>query len=167
MGSGLTYARTCTSEADTDQLATSLAPLLRPGDVFALNGTLGAGKTRFVQGVAHALGVESEVTSPTFTIHAVYHGNLELNHFDLYRLETEDELEDIGYWEALESDGVSFVEWADKFEHTMPSDYIEMRFSINAEGQHVIKAHACGERSRRLLFLWAKTPDAQLQELTH
>lgn len=157
--------RTCANEAQMDELAASLAPLLRPGDVFALNGTLGAGKTRFVQGVAHALGVEAEVTSPTFSIHVVYAGEIPLNHFDLYRLEDESELEDIGYWETLESDGVSFIEWAGKFPHADPLDFIEMRFAVTEDETRTIKMHAYGSRARRLVYLWAAKPEAEWEKI--
>lgn len=166
MANGLTYMRTLRTEEETDALAATLVPLLRPGDVFALNGMLGAGKTRFVQGVARALGVEGEVTSPTFTIHAVYEtDSLTLNHFDVYRLESDEELDDIGYWETLEGDGVSFIEWAGKFPHSAPSDFIEMRFAVGEDGVRTVKAHAYGARARRLLFFWGETPEADWQKI--
>ena len=166
MANGLTYIRTLHNEAEVDELAATLAPLLHPGDVLTLNGALCAGKTRFVQGVARALGVEGEVTSPTFTIHAQYptHQGMPLNHFDLYRLENEDALEDIGYWEILEGDGVSFIEWADKFPQNAPSDFIEVRLSIGEDNIRTIKAHAYGSRARRLLCVWASKPEAQWQK---
>ena len=85
------------SPGDMDALARTLAPHLRLGDVFLLNGDLGAGKTKFVRGVAQALGVQEDVTSPTFTILISYRtGSLPINHFDLYRLDDSEELTDIG-----------------------------------------------------------------------
>ena len=161
--SALSYKRTLHNVDEVDRLAASLAPLLREGDVFALNGMLGAGKTRFVQAVAGALAIEGEVTSPTYTIHAAYEipdSSLVLNHFDLYRLETEDQLDDIGYWEILEGDGMSFVEWADKFPHALPCDFVEMEFVIGEDEVRTITARAYGQRAHRLLTLWASDPAA-------
>ena len=108
--------RISTSSEATKQLAATLAPYLQAGDVIVLSGDLGAGKTQFVQGVAAGLGVRDQVTSPTFNILLTYPaGSLPLYHFDLYRLEEADELEDIGYYETIDGDGASFVEWGEKF----------------------------------------------------
>lgn len=145
---------TCETEAETDALAAALAGVLQPGSVVLLDGDLGAGKTRFVQGVARALGVDAEVTSPTFTIHAVYQGKLELNHFDLYRLESEEELEDIGYWEALESGGVSFVEWAGKFPEADPGDCVRVRICVDG-GTRKFSVAGQGAHGRAVAAAWA------------
>jgi tRNA threonylcarbamoyladenosine biosynthesis protein TsaE len=165
MANGLTYTRITRNPEDTKQLAATLAPLLRAGDVIMLNGDLGAGKTQFVQGVARALGIADAVTSPTFTILVTYEGGaLELNHFDLYRLDDAEQLEDIGYWDAVEGDGASFIEWGDKFPDEAPSDYLEMRFTVDGHGSRTIKVHAYGERARRLLTLWASNREARLEK---
>ena len=84
----------------------ALAPLLVAGDVVLLSGDLGAGKTQLTKGVAEGLGVAEPVTSPTFNILLVHQGRLPLYHFDLYRLERADELEDLDYYATLEADGV-------------------------------------------------------------
>ena len=98
--------RKTTSSEATKQLAATLAPYLQAGDVIVLSGDLGAGKTQFVQGVAAGLGVRDQVTSPTFNILLTYPaGSLPLYHFDLYRLEEADELEDIGYYETIDGAG--------------------------------------------------------------
>ena len=119
--------RKTTSSEATKQLAATLAPYLQAGDVIVLSGDLGAGKTQFVQGVAAGLGVRDQVTSPTFNILLTYPaGSLPLYHFDLYRLEEADELEDIGYYETIDGDGASFVEWGEKFPEALPYGYLEI-----------------------------------------
>lgn len=166
MASRLTYIRTLSSLEETDRFASTLAPLLRSGDVVMLNGTLGAGKTRFVQGVAAALGIHDDVTSPTFNILLSYEGrDIELNHFDLYRLETEDQLEDIGYWDVLEGDGVSFIEWGDRFPDDQPIDFIELAISVEDGQTRTVRVRACGERAQCLLLSWANDKNAQLRKI--
>lgn len=99
------------SAAETKQLAMNFARNLKPGDVIALQGDLGAGKTQFVQGVARYLGIEDVVMSPTFNILLQYeNGKIPLYHFDLYRLNNEEELDDIAFFETIEADGISFIE---------------------------------------------------------
>jgi len=88
---------------------------------------LGAGKTHLVQGVAKGLGVAEPVTSPTFTVLAVHPGPLTLYHFDLYRLRREDELEDVWLFEMLEADGVSIIEWGDRFPDALPDNHLLVR----------------------------------------
>lgn len=163
MVNGLTYIRQTTSTEATKQLAMTLAPYLRAEDVIILSGDLGAGKTQFVQGVARGLGVEFAVTSPTFTILQTYQGtSLELNHFDLYRLEEAEELDDIGYYEVLEGRGVSFVEWGEKFPEALPYGYLEIQITVGDNEMRKVRAHAYGDRARQLLCLWAKDSKSRL-----
>lgn len=108
------------SPEETSQIGRQIAVQLRAGDVLALAGDLGAGKTQFVKGVADGMGVESEVTSPTFTLIHEYPGRLPLYHVDLYRLESEEEVLRIGIDDYMEGDGVTVIEWADKFGALMP-----------------------------------------------
>lgn len=108
---------------ETFELGRTLAARLRAGDVLALAGDLGAGKTHFVKGLAQGLGITSEVTSPTFTlIHEYRGGRLPLYHIDCYRLESAGELLGIGIDEYLRPDGVTAIEWADKFDELLPPD---------------------------------------------
>jgi len=99
----------------------ALAAQLKPGDVIALTGGLGAGKTHFTIGLAGELGGNDEVTSPTFTlVHEYRSGRLPVFHFDFYRMESPEEVTAIGWDEYLEAGGVCVVEWADKFPDLLP-----------------------------------------------
>ena len=102
------------SAAETEQLGAALAARLRPGDVIAFRGGLGAGKTAFTRGVARGLGISEPVTSPTYTIVNEYpHGRLPLFHFDMYRLHSAEELFDLGWEDYLDRGGVCAVEWSE------------------------------------------------------
>lgn len=163
MANGLTYVRQTTSTEATKQLATTLAPYLRAGDVIVLNGDLGAGKTQFVQGVAAGLGIGGPVTSPTFNILLSYmDGKLPLFHFDLYRLDACDQLEDIGYYETVDGPGATFIEWGDKFPDALPYGYLQIDITVNENGIRIVQAHSFGERARNLLFVWAKDSKSRL-----
>jgi len=110
------------SPEETFEFGKEFAAKLAPGDVLALSGDLGAGKTHFVKGLAVGLGIEAEATSPTFTlIHEYTGGRLPLFHIDLYRLEEPEEALNIGLDEYLDSKGVTAIEWADKFEALIPT----------------------------------------------
>jgi tRNA threonylcarbamoyladenosine biosynthesis protein TsaE len=118
----------------------ALAATLRRGDVLALNGDHGAGKTHFVKGVAAGLNATASVTSPTFTlIHEYLGGRLPLYHFDFYRLEDEDEALKIGLDEYLDGDGVCVIEWAEKFPALLPPHTRWLRFTHRADGTRVIE----------------------------
>lgn len=155
------------SAEETKRLGAALAACLQPGDVVVLNGDLGAGKTQFVQGVAEALGVTGEVTSPTFNILLTYDCGgsgleasvLRLNHFDLYRLESAEDLNDIGYWEVLEAGGVSFIEWGDKFPNEMPDDYLEVAITSGTDGVRSIKAQPHSIRALELCACWGQVAE--------
>ncbi|MDD5350877.1 MAG: tRNA (adenosine(37)-N6)-threonylcarbamoyltransferase complex ATPase subunit type 1 TsaE [Chthoniobacteraceae bacterium] len=119
------------SPQETFQLGQRLAAGLRPGDVLALEGDLGAGKTQFTKGLAAGLGVEADVTSPTFTlVHEYPGGRLPLFHIDLYRLEDAEEVLGIGLDDYLDGDGVTVIEWADKFAALMPPGVRWIRFRV-------------------------------------
>jgi len=105
---------TTNSTEETEALGRSLADALRPGDVIAFTGDLGAGKTAFTRGLASGLGIRTRVTSPTFTIVNEYEGGrLPLFHFDMYRLGSSEELFDIGWEDYLSRGGVCAVEWSE------------------------------------------------------
>lgn len=109
----------------TRKLGYQLGECIKPGTVLCLDGDLGAGKTLFVQSLAKGLEINEDVTSPTFNLMNIYEGRLPLYHFDLYRLEQEYELEDIGFYDYVSTyDGVVVIEWANKFSQCLPEDYI-------------------------------------------
>ena len=112
---------------ETAALAERLGAAAETGTVLCLVGDLGAGKTLFTQGFARGLGVTEEVTSPTFALMNQYCGRLPVTHFDLYRLEREEELDEIGFYEFAEpSGGVVLIEWADKFPEALPKPHIRL-----------------------------------------
>ena len=117
---------------ETYALAKKVADMLDGGEVLLLDGDLGAGKTTFTKGLAKALGVKEEVTSPTFTILNVYEdGRLKLNHLDMYRVESSDELAELGIEECFDEDAVTVIEW-NKFEHF---DGKVIRISVKTLGE--------------------------------
>ena len=134
-----TISFTSNSIEDTDQFGAALAESLRPGTVIALVGTLGAGKTRLVQAVAAALGVPREnVTSPTFVLVNEYvGGKMPIYHFDTYRLKDDDEFLNLGAEEYFASDGLTFVEWADRVAHLLPDERMEISIEIVAEYERI------------------------------
>ena len=135
----------------TQSLAARFADFVRPGDVVLLIGDLGAGKTHFTQGLADGLGIKQVPTSPTFNIMCVYEdGRIPLYHFDLYRLENPDELEDIDYFGIIESDGVSLVEWGDRFEDAQPDECLVLDFAVLPSQERTITAHGIGCRGEQL-----------------
>lgn len=119
------------SEADTDRLGAMLAEVLVPGTVVALIGTLGAGKTRLVQAVAAAFGNPRDaITSPTFVLVNEYlAGRLPVYHFDTYRLKDEDEFLELGPEEYFAGQGITFVEWADRFAQLLPASYLKIEIA--------------------------------------
>jgi tRNA threonylcarbamoyladenosine biosynthesis protein TsaE len=127
------------SPEDTLAIARALGAALRPGDDVALYGDLGAGKTLFCKGVGEALGVPPDrIVSPTFTIVTEHAGTVPLTHIDVYRLSGPLEADEIGMRELLSGDGVCLVEWADKIEELLPTDCIQVKFSISGDDRREI-----------------------------
>jgi len=134
-----------TSELDTrflpDATATtaageSLGASLRAGDVIALTGGLGAGKTHFTMGLVRGLGSDDAVTSPTFTIvHEYLAGHLPVFHFDFYRMERESDVTGIGWDEYLDAGGVCVVEWADRFPSLLPAGTQWWALTVDGAGR--------------------------------
>lgn len=111
-------------------LGESIVGLLQPGDVLALYGDLGAGKTHLVKGIASGLGVDPEdTTSPTFTLIQEYSTSPPLYHLDVYRIERLDELERMGIDEYLYGDGICVIEWPERMEAMLPDHTVRLRLS--------------------------------------
>ena len=144
------------SPEETAVLAERLGAAAEVGTVLCIIGDLGAGKTLFTQGFARGLEVTGEVTSPTFALMNQYRGRLSVTHFDLYRLEREEELDEIGFYEyAEDSRGVVLIEWADKFPDALPESHIRLEIERGKQ-----------DNERRLFFSTTKEDSALWRVLT-
>ena len=121
----ITHSR---SPAETRALARALAATLKPGDVLALHGELGSGKTCFVQGLARALGVRQAVTSPTFTMVSEYRGRCPFIHMDFYRIQNPGEFESIDFEHYLDLAGIVVIEWAERAGDWIPGNTLHLYF---------------------------------------
>ena len=140
------------SAAETRRLGERLSGELKTGDVILLEGGLGAGKSELARGIARGLGVTETVTSPSFTILNVYEsGRLPLYHFDWYRIESAEELFELGMDEYLGGDGVALVEWPGKCPEAVPEDHLMI--SIRPQGEFVRQIEARPEGSFRHITL--------------
>ncbi len=119
---------------ETYEFGMKLGKEAKPGQVYTLNGDLGAGKTVFAKGFAKGLGIDDTVSSPTFTILQVYEsGRYPLYHFDVYRIADSSEMDEIGFDEYIYSEGISLIEWADNIEDILPDKYIRVDLSRDLE----------------------------------
>lgn len=116
---------------DTDKIGKIIGECLKSGTVICLEGDLGAGKTTLTQSIAKGLGIKDYVTSPTFTIIKEYIGRLSLYHMDAYRLDSEDDMYDLGYDEYINSDGVCIIEWASNIKGLIPKSAISITITTN------------------------------------
>jgi len=124
------------NEADTKQLAKKLAAKLKPKDVVVLTGELGSGKTKFTEGFLSYFGLENEISSPTFTIVNEYKKNdLNIYHFDVYRLSDSSEFYEIGGEEYFEH-GICLIEWGELIEDALPNDYIHITFKKDDKNEN-------------------------------
>jgi tRNA threonylcarbamoyladenosine biosynthesis protein TsaE len=114
------------SEEETSKVGKFIGEKLVLGDIIALNGDLGAGKTHFTKGIAEGLGILDYITSPTFTIVNEYEGKIPLYHFDVYRIEDIEEMYEIGFEEYLYGNGVCVIEWSDIVRDLLPKNIINI-----------------------------------------
>jgi len=135
-------------EAATAALGVALAEALPQGSVVALCGTLGAGKTRLVQAVAEACGVDRrDVVSPTFVLIHEYPGRVPIYHVDAYRIADEDEFLALGPDEYYEGGGLTLIEWADRVEGCLPADRVEIEIHVTGPDSRRFEIAGLGERS--------------------
>ena len=128
------------SPAETEAFGRQFAKEVNPGDVLALTGDLGSGKTQFVKGLVAGVGSSAQVTSPTFTIiHEYLGGRLSIYHFDFFRIQDRKSVARLGLNDYFFGDGVSVVEWADRFPEFIPEQARRLDFEIRSETARAIK----------------------------
>ncbi len=130
------------STEETENTASKLAGMLKPGDVIAMRGEMGAGKTAFVRGLARGMQVSGEVASPTYSIINEYPGNFPLFHFDMYRISDADELYTTGFFDYLQSGGVCVVEWSENIGWALPENTIIVEIEKLSESDRRITVKA-------------------------
>lgn len=128
------------SEKETQAIASDLGKHLKAGDIVALYGEMGVGKTAFVRGLASGMGVEDYVSSPTFAIAHEYTGSIPLYHYDMYRVETWDDLCSTGFFESIESGAAVAIEWSEHIENALPPGHIKVLITKGAyESDRIIR----------------------------
>ncbi|EGO64283.1 tRNA (adenosine(37)-N6)-threonylcarbamoyltransferase complex ATPase subunit type 1 TsaE [Acetonema longum] len=154
---------TSTSD-ETFSFGREFAQLLQDGDILCLSGDLGAGKTLLAQGIAAGLGIEVEITSPTFTVLDVYQGRYTLYHYDWYRLAVPEELQDIGFEEYSGVGSITLIEWADKFPSALPDAYLWIILDAGPEpNSRSITLKPQGGRYETLLKEWTAIADTRFR----
>ena len=142
------YTFKSNSEIETKEFAKKFASKLNQGDVLVLSGDLGSGKTKFTEGFLSYFGLEDEISSPTFTIVNEYHKNdINIYHFDVYRLEDSSEFYAIGGDEYFDK-GICIIEWGELIEDALPKNYIKIDFSRNSENENerILHIQLIGEK---------------------
>ena len=152
-----TLVFTAINLADTDRLGTALAAALPGGTVMVLSGTLGAGKTRLVQAIAAACGIDREtVVSPTFVLCQQYEGSRAICHFDVYRLKDQDEFWQLGPEEYFDGPGLSIIEWGEKVTACLPRERLEIQIEPLGEESREFKLAATGAALEAALAIIAR-----------
>jgi tRNA threonylcarbamoyladenosine biosynthesis protein TsaE len=136
------------STSETIRIGKQIGSQLHPGDVVALVGELGTGKTHFIKGLASGAGVKRSryITSPSFTLIHEYHGKIPFYHIDLFRLKTEKEAEGLGLEEYFQGEGITAVEWADKIPAYLPQEMLWIEICYTGEHQRSIEIRPKGTR---------------------
>ncbi|HSH35473.1 tRNA (adenosine(37)-N6)-threonylcarbamoyltransferase complex ATPase subunit type 1 TsaE [Schnuerera sp.] len=137
---------------ETEEFGEKLGRLLKGGDILSLTGDLGAGKTTLTKSIGIGLGVSDYITSPTFTLINEYKGRTWLYHFDVYRLEDEEDLLDLGYEDYFYSNGVTIVEWGNKIESILPENRININIEKGKElNKRIITISGQGENYEKIV----------------
>ena len=141
------------STSETIRIGKQIGSQLRPGDVVALVGELGTGKTHFIKGLASGTGVKKSryITSPSFTLIHEYQGKIPFYHIDLFRLKTEKEAEGLGLEEYIQGGGITAVEWADKIPTLLPEEMLWIEIRHTGEHTRSIDILAKGKRYEKLM----------------
>ena len=144
------YLEVCTQNLEqTHALGEKIGSAARKNMVFLLDGDLGAGKTTLTQGIAKGLGIRRNVTSPTFTILKIYQGRMPLYHIDAYRLEGT--VQDLGFEELMEDEGLTVIEWAEYVSWLIPEEYMKVTITLLEEDSRRFVFEAHGEQYEKLL----------------
>lgn len=142
---------TVNSLKDTEQLGKIIGGCLDKGDVLCLDGDLGVGKTSLTQFIAKESAVEEYITSPTFTIIKEYEGKLPFYHMDVYRLDSADDMYDLGYEEYIYSEGVTVIEWSKKIEEILPEERINIYIKRIDDDRRVLYIDGSGKAYDKLV----------------
>lgn len=126
------------NEDESRRIAFDMGKNAKPGEVYSVTGTLGAGKTLMAKEFARGLGISDDITSPTFTILEEYPGKIPFYHFDLYRIESPEEIELMGFEDYFYGNGVSWIEWAEKCGSLMPEKHISVTIEIISDEERRI-----------------------------
>ena len=155
---------------ETISFGKKIGRLLKPGDVIALSGELGSGKTWFTKGIVSALDIPSEmVTSPSFTLVNEYEGRFRLFHIDAYRLKEKSDFLSAGLDEYLYGDGIAVMEWADRWPEILPENTIQVRLEILDENKRkiIISPHQNQKRATEIIYqLQAHIKENKVSSLT-
>ncbi len=127
------------SAAETEAVGEDIAKSLRGGQVLALFGGMGMGKTAFVRGLARGMNLSAEVSSPTFALIHDYGGSPPLVHFDMYRISSWDDLLTTGYYDYLDAGAILVIEWSENIEAALPEDALRLRISAPDETTRIIE----------------------------
>ncbi|MFC1962820.1 tRNA (adenosine(37)-N6)-threonylcarbamoyltransferase complex ATPase subunit type 1 TsaE [Chloroflexota bacterium] len=136
------------SPSQTQKLGESLGEAAQPGDIYLLVGDLGAGKTCLAQGIARGLGIREHVSSPSFVLMKEHQGRLPMYHIDLYRLERQAEMLDLGLESYFSGSGLCVVEWAEKLGRLTPEEYLLISISYQGDKERLITLKTKGKRYR-------------------
>jgi tRNA threonylcarbamoyladenosine biosynthesis protein TsaE len=141
------------STSETVRIGKSMGSLLRPGDVVALVGELGTGKTQFIKGLAEGVGVgkPTYISSPSFTLINEYPGKVPFYHIDLFRLESEKEAEELGLEEYFQGEGITAIEWADKIPSLLPEENLWIHIHYTGENTRSLEIIGKGKQYEELV----------------